>query len=283
MDLEGRLALKILEGHALEAARTLERLPAAAVADFLAASPAAAAARVLACMQPQGAAAVLAGLATGRAARVLDELPVDAGGLRLRHLEAARREAILEALPARRARAYRALLRFPERSAGALMDPDVLALSQDLSVAEALERVREPASHAHYNLYVVDRGQRLVGVVNLRELLVAGRSDSLAGIMRSPVHRIAAHADRRAILAHPGWREVHALPVVDDGGTYLGAILYRTLRRLEEELHGAPLEAGATARALGELFRTGASAMLEAVAASSPEPGPMAGRSDDAS
>jgi hypothetical protein len=34
---------------------------------------------------------------------------------------------------------------------------------------------------------------------------------------------------------HPRWRELHTLPVVDDSGRYLGAIRYRTLRRLEVE------------------------------------------------
>jgi magnesium transporter len=269
MDLEGRLAARILESQPEEAARALERLPAARVAGFLETPPPRAVARVLAPMHADAAAAVLAGLPAERAARILEELSVDAGALRLRHLDAAVRDAILEALPARRSRALGSVLRYPEHSAGALMDPDVLALPADLSVGEALERVRVAARNARYNLYVVDRNDRLVGVVNLRELLLASADDTLGAIMRGRVHRIAARADRRSILAHPGWRDVHALPVVDERGAYLGAIRYRTLRRLEAELRGAPPDAGATARALGDLFRTGASAMLEAVASSS--------------
>lgn len=279
MDLESRLAVGILESRPAEAARTLERLPAPDVAGFLDALEARPSARVLGQMQPEAAAGVLARMPAEHAVRIVEQLGVDAGALRLRRLEASVRDAILDALPVRRSRALRSLLRFPERTAGALMDPDVLALPADLTAGDAVERVREAASNARYNLYVVDRDHRLVGVVNLRELLLADSSDLLGGIMRTHVHRLAALSDRRAILAHPGWREVHALPVVDEGGVYLGALRYRTLRRLEEELRGPAPDTGATARALGDLFRTGASAMVEAVA-STPSRGaaPEAGR-----
>jgi hypothetical protein len=67
---------------------------------------------------------------------------------------------------------------------------------------------------------------------------------------------------------------VHALPVVDGGDVYVGAIRYGTLRHLEDELRGHDPEVGATARALGDLFRTGASSLLEAVAAS-PDGAPL--------
>jgi hypothetical protein len=64
---------------------------------------------------------------------------------------------------------------------------------------------------------------------------------------------------------------VHALPVVDERDRYLGAVRYRTLRRLEDDMRGVPSEERATARALGGLFRAGASAMLEAMVASTPD------------
>jgi Mg/Co/Ni transporter MgtE len=270
MDLERRLAVAVLGSHPAEAARSLERLPDQAVASFLEGLEPGEVARLLAQMQPDPAAGLLAQLPAERAARIVAELGVDAGALRLRRLGAEARDPILQALSPRQARALGSLLRYAEHTAGALMDPDVLALPADLSTSEAIERVRESPRHARYNLYVVDPDQHLVGVVNLRELLLAAPADTLGAIMRSRVHRIAARSDRRAILAHPGWREVHALPVVDEAGVYLGAIRYRTLRRLEEEVRGAVPETGATARALGDLFRTGASAMLEAMASSSP-------------
>ena len=76
---------------------------------------------------------------------------------------------------------------------------------------------------------------------------------------------IQGHQDRNAILAHPAWREAHSLPVVDRQGLYLGAIRYRTLRRLESESarHRARQDSH-TAEALGDLFSTGMEGLLGA-------------------
>jgi len=272
MDLETELARETLRAHPLEAAAALERVAAEDAAALLDRVGPALAAAALQRMAAPVAVAVLACAAPGRAAEWIAALPLDLGAIFLRRLGVPAREAIVAALPAARARALGALLRFPEQSAGALMDPEVLALPQDQSAGEALALVRSNPAHARYNLYVVDREQRLVGVLNLRELLLADPRAPLAGSMRREVHRLAADADRHAIVSNPGWREVHALPVVDANGLFLGALRYRTLRRLEEELRGARPEEGATARALGELFRTGAAGVLEAISASLASP-----------
>jgi len=64
---------------------------------------------------------------------------------------------------------------------------------------------------------------------------MAPKGAPLASVTRRTVARIKASARRNAIVMHPRWRELHTLPVVDDDGRYLGAIRYRTLRRLEVE------------------------------------------------
>lgn len=268
--LEHDLAIAVLASHPLEAARVLERLPAKEVAAFLADVGPETAAACLRVMHDPVAAETLAALEEARAAQILEALPVDASSMLLRRLSAERRNALLAAIGGREERSLRALLRFAPNTAGALMDPDVLALPVDLTVADALERVRQAANDARYNLYAVDREGRLVGAFNLRELFLADAKATLSSISRRNPHRIPAGADRHAIVSHPGWREVHALPVADANGVYLGAIRYRTLRRLEDELRGTAVESGATARALGDLFRTGATSLLEAVAASTP-------------
>jgi Mg/Co/Ni transporter MgtE len=125
--------------------------------------------------------------------------------------------------------------------------------------------VREASGQARYNVYVVDRTQALVGVVNLHELLLAPDGVTLADVMVPDPVRLDARADRAAVVAHPGWRRVHSIPVVDEQGGYLGAVRYRTLRQLEDELLGAAETDADAARALGELFAAGASGLLDAL------------------
>ncbi len=152
------------------------------------------------------------------------------------------------------------------------MDPEVLALPSDLTARSALQRVREAASFARYNLYVVDREQRLVGVLNLRELLRARAGDLLSELMVRDPMRITAAADRATLLAHPAWQRVASLPVVDDDGRYLGAVRYRTLRELENEILPKRRDDD-TGAALGTLLTVGAAAVLEAIRGADREDG----------
>lgn len=277
MDIETRLAGDLLEAHPIDAAQALERLPARDVVALIEDTETKVGGGILQRMAPPLAGAVLSELRLEKASEILEWLPVETAALALRSIDPSLREQILAALPGRRSQALTSLVRFPERTAGSLMDPEVLALPHDLTAREALARVREAAGNARYNLYIVDRDQTLVGVINLHELLMARPGERLSSLMQTRVHRLPARADRHTIVLHPGWREVHALPVVDERGVYLGAIRYRTLKLLEEQLRGSRSDEAATARALGGLLRAGAGAMLEAMVASTPPVQPRTG------
>jgi magnesium transporter len=163
MDLETELAREALSAHPLEAAAALEQVPAEDAAALLDPLEPAVAASVLQRMATPSSTAIVRCGAPGRAAEWIAALPLDLAAILLRRLEEAPRDAILAALPEGRGRGLRALLGFPEQSAGALMDPEVLALPADLSAGEALALVRRKPAPARYNRYVVDRAQRLVG------------------------------------------------------------------------------------------------------------------------
>jgi magnesium transporter len=162
-------------------------------------------------------------------------------------------------------RSLRRLLENEPHTAGALMDPLVLALPEDLSAAEALERIRREPEHAMYYIYIVDADGRLTGVVNVRELMLAANDSLLRNIMAAKPDSLPAHAGREAIVSHPAWQKVHALPVVDRQGELLGAIRYEIVRRLEADL-GMSARSGrdrATALALAELYALGISGLAE--------------------
>lgn len=266
MRIVRRLADRLVRDHPDRAALVLERHPAARGAALLERSAVDDAAEVLRRLSPSRAVDVASLLPPARSAALLAALDLDRSARILRRLDDASRQAVLDALDERRARSLGALLGFAEGTAGALMDPDVLALPAALKVAEALERLREEPDQARYNLYVVDDDQRLVGVLNLRELLLAPATSSLADLMTPSPLALEADADRARVVSHAGWREVHSLPVVDAQGRYLGAVRYRTLRELEEALLRRPSQEDTpTSRALGELLALGATGALEAL------------------
>jgi magnesium transporter len=265
MTLETQLAAQLIRLQPARAAAVLDHLPRAEAARVLGDVPAAEAAEVLGSMSPFGAVEVLEKLSTASAAGVFEALEQDVASRLARRLGEDRRRAVLACLPPRVAHRLETLVSFPEHTAGALMDPEVLALPEDLTVEEARAQVRERPDQARYNVYIVDRGQALVGVVTLRELLIAPAHQPLAEIMaRNPVC-LRFDADRSVVVSHSGWKRVHSLPVVDARGGYLGAVRYRTLRQLEEELIGSALADANATEALGEVFASGALGVLDAL------------------
>lgn len=265
MTLVSRLGEELTRNHPERAAAVLERLGAAESIRVLSKGDPAEAAEVLRRMILPTAVAALEGLALDRAVELVKALELDVASRLIRPLDERRRIAILERVPPRETRALGALLRFPENTAGSLMDPHVMALPEDLTAKEALARVRDEPDSARYNLYVTDRDQKLVGAMNLRELFLARPQERLSELMvRDPLY-LDANDDRSSVIGHPGWKEVHSLPVVDSRRCFLGVVRYRTLRSLEHELLGAKEADGNATEALGELFAAGASGLLDAL------------------
>lgn len=265
MSLESRFADALIRDYPGRAASVLERVDPADAAAVAARVEVDEAAELLRRISPQHAADILDASTDERVTALFGEWSSGVASRLARRLREGRAETILDGLPAPKARGIRALIRFAEHTAGALMDPNVLALPESFTAAEALTRVREAPDQARYNLYVVDPDQRLVGAVNLRELFLAAPETRLRDLMiRNPI-ALPASADRAAVVSHPGWKEVHSLPVVDENGGYLGAVRYRTLRELEDLLlRGGHRDADAR-DALGDLFSEAASGLLDAL------------------
>ena len=265
-DSELDLIVAFAECHPAGVARVLERNLEDSSAALLARMPAPAASAVIEDMVPIHAARLLERAPTRGAAAIVDELPLDSAAALLRRTSEKFRKQLLASLgESARARSLAELLSHEPGTAGALMDPLVLALPEELDAGEALAEVRANPERAMYYLYVVGDGGKLVGVVNQRELMLAPATASLATIMTAQPETVLANAGREAIASHPAWQRVHALPVVHKSGLFLGAIRYEIVRRIERDLgrraHGA--DAQETAAALAELYGLGLGGIVE--------------------
>lgn len=260
------LSNAFLEAHPEDAARVLERLPPKEQAKLLANAPAGAG-KVMARMAPPTAATCLALMNAERALHIVRELSLDFRLALLRCMPDHDRERLLQALGAEEGEPLRTLLHYPDNSAGALMDPYLLTVPDDITAGEALRRMRSSHRPVLYYLYVLDREHRLVGVTTLRELMRARPSYALSSVMRREVVHLPAAIRSDDIVKNPHWHEFHALPVVDEQGRFLGAIRHETLRRVEQEVAQNSHKGGTvdTLLALGELYWVGLASMLPGV------------------
>lgn len=267
MTVESQLARAFLEEHPREAALAIERMPVAERAAIVRANPEEAAAALGEMVAP-AAAECLAMLTPAEAAPALNRLGPEIAVALLRRMPPDTANRLIDALPDVRHEPLRRILRYPEGTAGAVMDPLVIALPDDILVGEARLRLRRKSRGLLYYLYVVNRQGVLSGVLDIAELMRARVREPIGSVMNSPVEHVPAWTPAAAVRAHPGWRSFHALPVTDEAGRFAGAIRYQTLRRLEHESEGggAAAPSAMTVGALGELFHLGLAGFVEGVA-----------------
>ena len=131
----------------------------------------------------------------------------------------------------------RPLLLHPDETAGGLMTSEFLALRRRMTAAEALEAIRQwqPEAETIYYLFVVDRYGRLVGVVNLRQLIVAPPDALIQDIMDEDVIYVTADKDQEEVARLMARYDLLALPVVDENKILLGVITFDDLVDVLEE------------------------------------------------
>lgn len=235
MEPAHRLTQAYVQAHPIEAARRLESLDVAEAAALLAPLPPEDIAPVLDNLLPAVGAALLDGLPLETATDVLAVLSSSSAIGLLRQYEPAGQGRYLDAMEAVLAGSLRLALAHPEGTAASLCDPRVFTLPPDVSVAEALARLRRTPRYATYYLYVIDRDRKLAGLVTVKELLASDGDHLVGSLMKTSVATLPAEATVGELLQHPQWRLFHTLPVVDRTGTFLGALRYRALRRIEDQ------------------------------------------------
>ena len=267
MTAEERLASAFLELHPTRAAATLERMPAPRASAVLRFTPPGVAAGALRDMTVTDAADCLADLPPTDSAAIVAELAADDAAVIVRALRPEPRDALLAALDAKVRDPIRRVLRYPDGTAGAVMDPAIFQLPDDALVADARARLGRAARDLLYYLYVADREHRLVGVLDIPELMLARPRDQVSSAMHRNVECLSAWAPLALVREHQAWQLYHAMPVVDEAQRLVGAIRYQTLRRLEREASGRTPDPGRlTAGALAELFQLGTTGLVAGIA-----------------
>ena len=171
---------------------------------------------------------LLEALPAERAADILEEMAPDAAADVLDDMAGDQARQILERMDQGDASEVKLLLSYPEDSAGGIMTTDyVVALAQE-TTAQAVEYIRGQLDKPDlvYYVYVVDHpdNQRLLGVVSLRDLLLARPEQPLREYMREEPRAVPPTADAAEAARVMTEYNLLALPVTDEQGRMLGLV-----------------------------------------------------------
>lgn len=118
------------------------------------------------------------------------------------------------------------LLNYEEDSAGGKMTKDYVTLMPQMSVDQAIEHLRKtgPDAETIYYVFVVDEEERLLGVISLRELIVAKGNITISDIMNPHVIAVEEDADQEEVARIVSKYDFLVIPVVDSEKRLKGII-----------------------------------------------------------
>jgi magnesium transporter len=122
----------------------------------------------------------------------------------------------------------RKLLSYPENSAGSIMTTEYAWLPSDITVQEALERLRlqAPTRETIYYVYVTDDARRLIGFLTLRTLIQAKPAARVSEVMQRDVMSVRVDDDQEFVANEIAKYAFIAMPVVDHQNRLVGIITY---------------------------------------------------------
>lgn len=177
-------------------------------------------------LDPSEAADLLLRFSRADAADILEEMDPDDSTDVVEELKPAEAESILAEMRPADAEEIRKLLTYPAHTAGGRMTPQFISISPDVTVAAAMRLIRTQAPRAEtiYYVYVTDEAGRLLGVVSLRDLILADPTSRIEDVMRTQVLYAPAGADQEVAARLLVDHDLLAVPVVDEAERLLGVI-----------------------------------------------------------
>lgn len=155
----------------------------------------------------------------------------------LEHMDEERVEQILPLIAQAERDEIRKLLSYPDDSCGSIMTTEYASLSENMTVRDALDRLRQqaPDRETIYYIFIVDEERHLHGVITLRQLILARPTTLLASIMRRDLVTVRVEDERDLAAKELARFDLLALPVVDDQQRLVGIITHDDVLDIVQE------------------------------------------------
>jgi len=171
------------------------------------------------------------------AAMVFSEMPADDAVDILNELDKEQVASFLTIMGKEAADEIKQLLHYEEKTAGSIMTTEYVAIFKSQTVKEVMHLLKEAAPNAEtiYYLFVLDEVKRLVGVLSIRDLIVANDHVIIEDIMSTKVVAVSVAKDQEEIAQMFRDYDFLALPVLDFQNHLLGIITVDDILDVMEE------------------------------------------------
>ena len=174
---------------------------------------------------PENGARLLATRPPEEIAKLAQDIPSDDAAAPIDHLPEELSAAVLHLMRPKESTVVENLLEYAERTAGRIMNPNVFALNEDITVGEAITEIQTSRDvEMVFYLYVVDERRHLVGVVSLRRLLLVSPESPLKRIMTADLISARDDMDQEEVARQVAAYNLLAIPVVDAENKLAGII-----------------------------------------------------------
>jgi len=215
--------------HPADVADYIETLPLKQQIDALNNLPIEHAAETLAELDEHVRLDLLEKLTPGRTARLLSEMSPDDAVDVLDDLEKDQQDAILGNLEQEDAAEIRNLMAFDPNTAGGVMNTEIVILNHSLTADMAIEQLRNniEGKEIPYYAYIVDDGDKLVGVLSLRDLFLCRRGVVLSSVLPGKtLVSVLFDVHKEEVVRSMSQYNLMAVPVVDYEGHLLGVVTH---------------------------------------------------------
>ena len=163
---------------------------------------------------------------TKRAADLLEEMSPDDAADLIGELSDDRAQELLELMDPEEAKDVESLLKYPEDTAGGIMTTEFASVKEGLTARETLNALRKMAKEVEsiYYIYILSNFNSLVGVISLRELLLADPEQKIVEVMHRDIISVDVMEEEHDVAKKIAKYNLLALPVVKDENKIQGVV-----------------------------------------------------------
>ena len=178
-------------------------------------------------IDPEYKGSIIKGLSESKAAELLENMPSDEIADLLDELDEDEREKILVNLEREDAEEVKALLKYEDETIGTIMSKDFISFNLDITTGEIIEILKEMEEideEELYAIYITDEEERVLGSINLMQLLLNDSNVKVKNIMDENINVLRHNGEIDEAVELASKYDLLSIPVVDEEEKLIGAV-----------------------------------------------------------